>query len=186
MRLAILLKDRVVQVLLLVVILNLFALFLLWRLDLFVHVNLYDYGLEFSYDWILDYWYNNQMGWSFLGGTVVLAFLAIIPKYIYNQEHTKLSRYVGFSLSILAISYQVLSVFFLWQVSNIVQTQLFNFGLIPNPGWISTIKDFNSAIQVLMFGGLIALIVPATKNMKIISANKKRTMTLDQFFLKKR
>jgi hypothetical protein len=78
-----------------------------------------------------------------------------------------------------------MSVFFLWQVSNIVQSQLYNFGLIPNPIWISTIKDLNSAIQVLMFGGLIALIIPATKNLQILSANKKRKITLDQFILKK-
>lgn len=185
MRLSILLKDRVVQVLLLVVILNFIALFLLWRLDLFVHVNLYDYGLEFNYDWIVDYWYNNQMGWSLLGGTVVLAILTIIPKYIYIQEHTKFSIYVGFLLSVLAISYQIFSLFFLWRVNNIVQSQLYNFGLTPSPVWISTIKDLNSAIQVLMFGGLMALLVSATKNLQIKSVNKKRTITLDQFLLKK-
>jgi hypothetical protein len=182
-KLASLLKDRVVQVLLLVVVLNLVAFVLLWRLDLIVHVDLYDYGLEFSFDWITDYWYNNAMGWGLLGGTTVLAALLFIPKYIYNQEHTRFSRYVGFLLSALALVYQVLSLFFLWQVSNIVQNRLYNFGLIPSPSWISTIKDLNSAILILMAAGLIALIVPATKNLEIINPDKKRerTITLDRF-----
>jgi hypothetical protein len=183
LKLASLLNDRVVQVLLLVVGLNLAAFVLLWRLDLFVHVDSYDYGLEFSYGWIADYWHNNAMGWGLLGGTTVLAALSFIPKYIYSQEHTKFSRYVGVLLSVLALVYQGLSVFFLLQVSNIVQSQLYNFGLTPNSVWISTITDLNLAILVLMVGGLIALIVPVTKNLDIINSNKKRAvaLTLDRF-----
>jgi hypothetical protein len=180
-KLASLLKDRAVQVLLLVVVLNLVAFVLLWRLDLIVHVDLYDYGLEFSLDWTADYWYNNAMGWGLLGATTILAVLSFIPKYIYSQEHTRFSRYVGFLLSALALVYQVLSVFFLWEVSNIVQSQLYNFGLIPSPSWIYVIKDLNLAILVLMGAGLIALIVLATKNLEIINPDKKRTITMDRF-----
>lgn len=112
MKIQSLLKDRVVQALLLVIGLNLVAFILLWRLDLFVHADLYDYGLRFSFDWISDYWYNNAMGWSLLAGTIVLAPLSLIPKYVYSKEHTKFSRYVGFLLSALALAYQGLSVFF--------------------------------------------------------------------------
>lgn len=181
------LKDRVVQVLLLVIVLNLVAFVLLWRLDLFVHNDLYDYGLEFSYDWIKDYWYNNQMGWGLLAGSIAIAALMFIPKYIYSQEQTGFSRFVGFLLSSLALVYQGLSIFFLWQVGNIVQSQLYNFGLIPNPSWIFLVNDFNSAILIVMFAGLVALVVPATKNLAIINSNRKRDViiTLDQYLLQK-
>ncbi len=186
-RLANLLRDRVVQVLLLVVALNLVAFVLLWRLDLFVHVNLYDYGLKFSADWTTDYWYNNAMGWSLLAGTTVLVGLSFIPKYIYSLEQSRFSKYVGLLLSSLALVYQGLSVFFLWQVSSIVQSQLYNFGLLPNPGWISIISGLNSVILILMVSGLVALLVPATKNLAIINSNRKRAViiTLDQYLIQK-
>ena len=187
MKLVNLLKDRVVQVLLLIVVLNLVALVLLWRLDLFVHNDLYDYGLEFSFDWAADYWYNNAMGWGFLAGTIAIAGLMFIPKYIYSQEQTRLSKYVGFLLSALALIYQGLSIFFLWQVTNIVQSQLYNFGLMPNPSWIFIIKDLNVAILIVMFAGLVALVVPATKNLAIINSDRKREViiTLDRYLLQK-
>ena len=174
-------KDRVVQVSLLVIGLNLVAFVLLWRLDLFVHKDLYNYGLRFSFDWITDYWYNNTMSWSLLAGTIVLTTLSLIPKYIYSKEQTKLSRYIGYLLSALALVYQSLSVFFLLRLSSIVPSQLYNFGLLADPIWISTISNLNSALLILMISGLVSLIVPATKNMSIINQNKKmatRNMTI--------
>lgn len=177
------LRDRVLQAFLLVIVFNIIAFILLWRLDLFVHTELYNYGLEFSFEWAVDYWYNNGMGWALLGGATILSLLSLIPNYIYNQEHSRFSRYVGFLLSTLAIAYQGLSIFFLWQVSNIVQTNLYNFGLIPHYSWISTVKDLNSTILITMFIGFGALIVPSTRNWEIFTTNVKRlkTKTLDQF-----
>lgn len=177
------LKDRVFQVFLLVIVFNIIAFVLLWQLDLFVHTELYNYGLEFSFEWAANYWYNNGMGWALLGGATILALLSFIPHHIYNHEHSRFSRFVGFLLSTLAIIYQVLSIYFLWQVSNIVQTNLYNFGLIPHYNWISIIKDLNSTILITMFIGLGALIIPSTRNWEIFASNAKKIKTkkLDQF-----
>ena len=177
------LKDRVVQVLIFVIIFNIIAFVLLWRLDLFVHTDLYDFGLEFSFEWASNYWYNNGMGWALLGGSTILALMSFIPHYIYNNEHSKFSRYVGLLLSALALVYQGLSIIFLWQVSNIVQSNLYDFGLLPHYSWISTVKDLNSAILITMFAGFGALILPSIRNWEILNSNARRikTKTLDQF-----
>ena len=177
------LKDRVFQVFLLVILFNIIAFVFLWQLDLFVHSELYNYGLEFNFEWAANYWYNNGMGWTLLGGASILALLSFIPHYIYNHEHSRFSRYVSFLLSTLAITYQGLSIYFLLQVNNIVQTNLYDFGLIPHYSWISTIKDLNSIILITMLIGLGALIVPSTRNWEIFASNAKKikTKTLDQF-----
>ena len=162
------LKDRGIQLLLLVVVLNVLAYVLLWSLDLYVNTDLYDYGLEFSYDWAANYWYNNGMGWGLLASSTALASLSLIPHYIYIKEHSRFSKGVGFLLPTVAIVYQVLGIFFLFEVNNIVKNQLYDFGLKPNYTWISTVNDFNLAIMILMIIALLALIISTIRILDLI------------------
>ena len=76
-----LLKDRIIQVLLFTVILNIITFVLLWRLNVFVHGDLYGYGLIFSSNWADDFYYNNIMLWVFLQGATALTIFSIIPKH---------------------------------------------------------------------------------------------------------
>jgi hypothetical protein len=66
-----LLRDRFVQVLFFVIVLDVITFVLLWQLDLFVNGTLYDFGLQFSYDWAADYWYFTGLLWGFLIGSTL-------------------------------------------------------------------------------------------------------------------
>ena len=130
-----LLIHLIVLALLVVVILNSIAFVSVWRLDVFVHDDLYDFGLIISFDWANDYWYNARLLWTFIVGTVALAVASIIPQYMRSQKHYKTTKILGFLLPTLASICQGISIFFLWQINSIVKNRLFEFGVPPNFDW---------------------------------------------------
>ncbi len=163
-----LLKDRIVQVLLLVIILNVACFFLIWQLNIFVHGDLYDYGLIFSHDWAQDIWYYNILLWVFLEGATVLAALSIIPHYQHSQKPSKTTKILGFLLPTIAIIYQALSIWSLTQINSIVQNRLYDFGIPNNIYWSSTYNPLSSTALALMAVALIVLIIPAIRTLEII------------------
>ena len=99
-----LLKDKFVLVLLFVIALNVACFGLVWRLDVFVNGDLYDFGLIMSSEWANDYWYSANMLWTFLAGATALAALSIIPHYMHSKEPSKFSKRLGFLLPPLHLS----------------------------------------------------------------------------------
>ena len=88
-----LLKDKFVQVLLFVFVLNVIIFGLLWRLDVFVNTDLYSSGLRFNLDWAKDYWYSRGMVWGFQVGCVMLSAISIIPHYRHSQEPRRFRKW---------------------------------------------------------------------------------------------
>lgn len=163
-----LLKNRITQILLFAIILNVIVLVLIWRLDLFVHTDLYDFGLTFSSDWAADYWYYNGMLWAFQAGSTALAVMSIWSHYQYSKKPSSLSKWTGFLLPGLAIVYQVLSIVFLTNINNIVLNRLYDFGVLPNYDWAITYNPISTTSLVLMVVALVALIIPAIRTLEII------------------
>ena len=95
-------RNKFVQGLIFIIILNVTICGMLWRLDVFVNVDLYGSGLWFSLDWAKDYWYNSGLVWLFQVGCVTLSGLAIFPHYIYSLKSGGFSKWLGFLLPTLA------------------------------------------------------------------------------------
>lgn len=163
-----LIKDRIVQVLLFVVILNVAILVLLWRLDMFVNGDLYNFGLTFSADWAVDYWYYNGLLWAFQGGSAALAVLSIWPHTLHSKKPSSFSKWVGFLLPTLAIVYQGLCIAFLTSINTIVYGRLYDYGLNPNYNWATTYNPISTTTLALMIVALIALVIPAIRTLNII------------------
>ena len=163
-----LLKNKFVLVLLFVIILNVIAFVLVWRLDVFVNGDLYDFGLIMSAEWANDYWYNAKMLWTFLAGTTTLVALSIIPHYTHSKEPNKYSKWLGFLLPSVAFVYQGLCIVFLTQISSIVQNRLYDYGLPVNFDLATTYAPLNTAAFALMVLALLALIIPAMRTLEII------------------
>ncbi len=162
------LGDRVVQVLLFIIFLIVATFVLLWRLDVFVNGDLYDFGLIFSFDWATDYWYFNGLLWGFLGGAAILSVLSIIPQHQYSNKPGKINKILGSFLPILSITYVVVSIWCLTQINVIVHDRLFDFGLSQNFNWAVTYNTFSSASMALLFIILIATLIPAIRTLEII------------------
>jgi hypothetical protein len=162
------LKDKIVLVLLFVIVLNVITFVLLWRLDVFVNGDLYDYGLVFSQDWAADYWYFNGLLWGFLIGAVALSALSIIPHRQHSIKPNKTTKILGFLLPTLAIVYLGLSVWSLTQLNYIVENRLYEFGLIPNFPWSMIYNLINTTALALLVVAPIVLLIPTIRILEII------------------
>ena len=168
MNFARLLKDRFVLVLLFVMVLNIVAFGLVWRLDVFVNGDLYDFGLIMNSEWANDYWYNAKMLWTFLAGTTALVALSIIPHYMHSKEPSSVSKWLGFLLPSVAFVYQGLCIVFLTQIDSIVQNRLTDYGIPVNFNWATKYAPINTAAFALMVVALLTLILPAMRTLEII------------------
>lgn len=158
-----LLNYKTVLVLVFVVVVNLVLAFLVWRLDFFVHSDLYEYGLVYSLGWADPYWYCTVMLWALLGGATVLAVAAIIPHYLHSQRISGFSLWTGFLLPILAIIYQGISIFFLSQKNSMVWNDLYDYGLRYDVKWATTYNLISLPTFALMITALAALIIPVVR-----------------------
>ena len=163
-----LLKDKFVLVLLFVIVLNFVVFVLVWRLDVFVNGDLYDFGLIMNVEWANDYWHNARLLWAFLAGSTALTAASIIPHYNHSQEPSKYSKMFGFLLPTIAIIYQVLCVMYLMQIGSIVQNRLIDFGVPANYNWDTFYNPVSTTALVFMAVAMLALIIPAMRTLEII------------------
>ncbi|KON32659.1 MAG: hypothetical protein AC479_07030 [miscellaneous Crenarchaeota group-6 archaeon AD8-1] len=162
------LKDSTVLVLLVVAVLNLICCALVYRFSMFVHGDLYNYGLIFSLDWAEDFYYSNTMLWIFLDGAIVLSFLSIIPHRQYSIKPSKASKWLGFLLPSITIIYQALSIMYFWQMNDIVKNRLGDFGLISSVEWTSTVSNLSNTIFALMIVAILILLIPTLRTIGIM------------------
>ena len=156
-----LLKHLIVLALLVVVILNAIAFVLVWRLDVFIHDDLYDFGLIMNFDWANDYWYNAKTLWTFIAGTVAMAIASIIPHYIHHQKSSKITKILGFLLPTLASICQAISIFYLWQIDFLVHNRLIEFGIPINFDWDVLYNPLSTTALTVMATALATLIISA-------------------------
>jgi hypothetical protein len=141
---------------------------LLWRLDLFVNGTLYDFGLQFSFNWVADYWYYTGLLGGFLFGSTALSALSIIPHYQYSQKPSRTSKILAFVLPALSIAYMATSIYSLRQIDTLLQNRLIEHGLPTNFNWGNSYNPTSASALTLMVVALIALIKPAIRTLEII------------------
>jgi hypothetical protein len=158
-----LLNYKTVLVLLFVVVVNLIVDFLVWRLDFFVHGDLYSYGLIYSLDWANPYWHYTSGLWAFLGGATAFATTAIAPHYLHSRKTSLFSTWTGFFLPLLAIVYEGLGIFYLGQKNYLVWNRLNDYGLLYDIEWAATHSLISLAALALMITAIVALIIPTVR-----------------------
>ncbi len=156
------------MILLFVIILNAVVFVLVWRLDVFVNGDLYDFGLIMNLEWANDYWHSTRLLWAFLAGSTTLAAVSIIPHYNHSQEPTKFTKMFGFLLPTIAIIYQALCIMYLIQIDSIVQNRLIDFGVPSNINWDALYNPVSATALVFMAVAMLALIIPAVRTLEII------------------
>ena len=159
---------KTVLVLLFVVVINIAVSVLLGRLNGFVHGDLYNYGLVFSYSWADEVWHYNLLVWAFLIGATVLAVCAIIPHYLHSKGVSGFSKLFGFLMPTLALVYQGLSIFYFSRMDSAVRTLLYNYGIPSSFDWSVTYDPLVTATYALMVISMTALILPAVRSLEIV------------------
>ena len=169
-----LLNLKIAIVLLFVVVVNLVVFAFLWRLDGFVHGDLYGFGLVFSYDWANEYWSSNWMVWVFLGGATALAAVSMVPQYMHRRasggfsKYANFFEYAAFFLPVAALICQALAIVKLNEINNLVWSGLYAYRLQGDIDWSLTYNPISMPALALMVVSLLALIVTAIATMNII------------------
>ena len=147
---------------------NLIVFVLLWRLDGFVHVDLYNYGLVFNSLWANEYWHLNGLLWTFLAGATALAVVSIVMHYFHSKKPSQLSKWACFFLPVGAMVYQVAAIMYLNQINGVVWNTLYDYGVQYNIDWSATYNPVSMPALTLMTVALLALAIPAIKALDII------------------
>jgi hypothetical protein len=140
--------------------------FLLTRIDLIVHVQLYNFGLIFSHEWGDPYRFYMWLIYACLLAPVVLNGLAFVsgliklkPKIsdIPCKVESRLSLKSALSNSKYKLLVLIVSVtlaatvyFLLTQIDGIVHGQLYNFGLIFSTEWADSYRVYMWSIYACM------------------------------------
>ena len=158
---------KTVLILLFVVISNFAVSVLLWQLDSFIHIDLYENGLIFSYEWAGRVWQNNLLCWAFVIGATILAVFAMAPHYMLSKQHkdNRFSVLTGFLLSSCALVFEGLSIFFLSQIDSVVKNALFDFGIPLSFDWSVTYEPLIGLAYTLMILSLVTLMIPTARSL---------------------
>ena len=162
------LNYKTVLVLLFVVVANLVASVFLLRLDVFVHGDLYAFGLVFSLDWADEYWHCNKILWTLLFGATVVAAMSIIPHYLHSKGASRFSKWAGFIYPALAFGFQALGIAYLYQINSLVWNRLPDYGVQTDVAWSVTYNCISMPALLLLVIALLALILPAIRALDII------------------
>jgi hypothetical protein len=157
-------------ILLFAVVLNIAVFVLLEQLNAFVHGDMYDYGLIFSYEWVEGVWHYNLSCWTFIIGATAFTAFAMVPHYMISKElvPSYFLVIIGFLLPALACVYEGLSIFYLNQIDYIVRNSFFGFGVPSSFDWSVTYDPIIGAAYTLMTVSLVVLIIPAVRALGII------------------
>ena len=152
--------KNILFVLLLSIVLNIISFLLVLRIDSFVHVDLYNYGLIFNNEWAKDYWFYKDLLLTFLSGSIIISILSVIPHYDQNKQPSNFSKWAGILLPLTAIVYQTLSIIFLFQIDQIIKNDLHQFGLPSNFDWNTEYSNLHLATLTVIIIVIALLIIP--------------------------
>lgn len=152
--------KNILFLLLLAIVLNIIGFLLILRIDSFVHVDLYNYGLIFDNDWAKNYWFFKDLLLTFLSGSIIISILSLIPHYDHNTQPTSFSKWAGILLPLTGIVYETLSIIFLTQLDQIIQNDLYQFGLLSNFDWSVEYSNLYLAALTVMIIAIVVLIIP--------------------------
>jgi hypothetical protein len=105
------------------------------RLDSIVHIDLYQYGLQFDEAWALDYWNSFRIVWGSLLGSVMLMGITLIPYHLYSHDSSLSSRWSCILFPLVAIGFATVSMYFIYHIDSIVHGTLYEYGLQFSPEW---------------------------------------------------
>ena len=152
--------KNILFLLLLSIVLNIIGFLLTLQIDSFVHVDLYNYGLIFDNEWAKDYWFFKDLLLTFLSGSIIISILSLIPHYDHNKQPTNFSKWAGTLLPLTGIVYETLSIIFLAQLNQIIQNDLYQFGLLSNFDWNAEYSNIYLAALTVMIIAIGLFIIP--------------------------
>jgi hypothetical protein len=130
-------NKPIVIPLIILTILNALSVFLFVSMNRIVNVDLYHYGLVYDSEWSTPYQLYSQLTLSLLVAAIALAMIAIGLIQRYRTRESSGSRAIIYSSIVFLILATILSLLFLTQSNDVVNTTLYSYGLRHSNEWAS-------------------------------------------------
>ena len=122
------------------------------RLHYVVHVDLYNYGLQFSREWAAQYWTYSKLAISFLAVAMLATGISIVFVLIHLRSRSTSSRFASNLLLALGIALTSFSTFFFTRLDYVIHNDLYNYGLQFSYEW--TVQYWTYANTIFSLLGL--------------------------------
>jgi hypothetical protein len=114
---------------------NVISVYLLFSLDHIIHGDLYAYGLQFSLDWAETYYVHFWLAMGSVIAALTLLGLSILLLGVYVAKRSQSALSAIPILQLISIIMGVLSIYAAFRIDNLVNTDLYRFGLQFNYSW---------------------------------------------------
>ena len=183
-----------------VVIVNGFSLFLFTRIDTIVHSDLYRYGLQFSYDWVEQYWFHSTLFISTITIASIIIGLLIGKLLIKSIKDRPISAFNCCLVLIISAGLNICSIYIFSLLDHVVHNDLYLFGLLFNNEWATNYWTFANLLLVsitlsilILFTSFTLILLNSRKKVKVdvsLSDNSKEdedlTRTIIQLITEKK
>lgn len=170
-------KPKIILMLLLAVIsINVFSLFLSTRLDYVVHNDLYQYGLQFNFEWAEQYWTSSRLFTSSLTIAILVTSISAVFIIIDIRTGRPRPRSIHYLLLFPGLVTTILSVFFFNRLDYVVHNDLYQYGLQFSPEWAVQYWTYSSLIL-----GSVGLVITGTiASITLIFLSKEKLVKINQ------
>jgi hypothetical protein len=172
-------RKALLALIIIIVAINLISVYLLSYLNNIVHGDLYHYGLQFSLQWAESYY---VYYWLALGSVLVsiaLSGLSILLLFLHVTNRSESALFAIPVLLLAIASLSVLSIYSTTHIDEIVNVELYQFGLQLDyawlwPYWLSlrffmALQVFSIAIATLSAGWIIFTSTEPKSSSKVTS-----------------
>ena len=114
---------------------NVISAYLFFSLDHIVHSDLYNYGLQFSLQWAETYYVNFWLAMGSVTASLVLLGLSLLLVGVYVAKRRQSALSVTPILLLIGALMGVLSIYAAFGIDEVVNTELYSFGLQFDYSW---------------------------------------------------
>jgi hypothetical protein len=157
------------------IVVNACSIFILFpRIDNLVHVDLYNYGLQFNPAWANLMWSNTYLFLTCLEIAIIIITLSAILGVAYARKHGAILKVVSTLLITAGVGINIFSLYPFYWLDQVVNNDLYFFGLNFNTEWYTSYKLYydQSVVFVLLASAL------AVAAALLISLSARKTANL--------
>lgn len=142
------------------IVVNSFSIFILFpRVETIINGDLYRYGLQSSLEWINPIRDSSYLFLNCLKTAVILMILSELILVIYNRKRNIVLKAVSTILVTAAVGMNVFSLYPFYRIDQIVNWDLYSFGLQLNEGWQTSYEIYSTEIVgFVVFASAIAAV----------------------------
>jgi hypothetical protein len=120
-----------------------------------VHSQLYSYGLTFSSQWATPYWQTLNFAFTAIAATAFFAVLALSTFVVAQKKGSSRLQRLSATFSLLTLIASVCSLAFFGFLGELVNGELYSFGLQFSSGWFNTYQLYFAGYIVLQAAVLV-------------------------------